>query len=244
MSFMRIATPGAVLFASLLFGYAGDTAHSASAHDRARPAKENVTVRNVSVDKRRDGPVDYKIRFKIASSISGAEITVECAHREPGVPNWALFITADDETNQTRADGVLVGQALVLAAKTLHHDYSSDPIWAVCLPPAAMPRGFTKTALQAIREEMKGAKSRPSGFDDERVRAMVARAYRKMEGVRQIKTELERDGFSVRIDTDELCHLRRSTVDRTWREISTLPDAGLDLENARCWLFLHARAQR
>jgi hypothetical protein len=244
MMLMSNLFSGVLLLSFSLIAYGDGAASSDVSHDPVQSIKEGVRVRNVSVDRHRDGPVDYKIQFDIASSTSGVEIAVECAHREPGVASWVLFTSVEDKTNKASADGTLIGQALVLAAKTLHHDYSSDPIWAVCLPPASMPGEFTKPVLQAVSEEMRVYRSKPLGFNDQRVREIVARAYRRMQAVRKITMELERNGFSVRIDADELCHLRRSVADRTWDQISALPDAGLDLENARCWLFLGARDEK
>jgi hypothetical protein len=92
---------------------------------------------------------------------------------------------------------------------------------------------------------MRQLDSKAKRFDDPKVRKMVRDAYQKMDFVRYIQGCLEEDGFTVKVDTAELCCLQRSVEGMAWKNIASEPAVGLNVGSATCCLELErVSAQR
>ena len=202
---------------------------------------DEFKLQSVQVDKRRDGIFDYKVFMRVISDVTLAEVTVECEHSSVGSPSWFIRIYPTKTNENDRIDRRLVASAVLLAANKLRNDFSVDPIWDVCLKPKDMPSEFSIALNQAVAAHMRKLNSKLGRFDDKRVRKMVKDAYSQMRFTQYIKRRIEEAGFNVKVDTDELCCLRRSLENMRWKDIANLPDAGLEMTAATCFFILETR---
>lgn len=209
-----------------------------------RQIKDECGVQSTRVDRTRDGPVDCKVFFCVTNTIAGASVAVECDHRSLGVPDWLICIRSTNGNGGGNADRRLIAGAILLVVDSLHRKYAADPVGGVYLEPANMPGDFSATFYKIVAEQMRKLDSRAKRFDDPRVRAMVKDAYRQMEYVQYIKSRLEEDGFAVKVDTAELCCLKRSVEGMAWKDIANEPAVGLNVESATCCLGLERNSAR
>lgn len=202
-----------------------------------RRIKNNCSIQNTRLERRRDGPVDYKIFLEVTNTITRAGITVECEHRAPGVPDWLIRIGTTN-TNAFADERRLIAGALLHAVDVLQREYPADPIGAVYLNPATMPAEFSAAFYEAVAAQMKKLDSKAQRFNDPKVRQMVKKAYGQMDYVWYTKSRLEEAGFRVDVGTAELCCLKRSLEGKTWKEIADQPAAGLEPDAATCCMLL------
>lgn len=203
--------------------------------------KASCGIQRSWVDRKRDGCVDYKVFFEVTNAKTPAHLTIECNHRNPaGEPkwpwtDWMLRIAPTDRT-MGAVDRSLVAGAILLAVDSLRREYPPDPIGAVCLDPAYMPTEFSAALYQAVAAQMRQLDSKAKRFDDPNVRKMVRDAYQKMDFVRYIEGCLEEEGFTVKVDTAELCCLQMSVEGMAWKSIASEPAVGLNVGSATCCL--------
>jgi hypothetical protein len=188
-------------------------------------------------ERKRDGPVDRKVFFAVTTGATQAVATVECDHRAIGASDWLIRVGTTD-SGEAKADRCLLAGAVLLAVDRLGRDYPTDPVGEVCLDPADMPAWFSAALYKEVAADMRRLHSKAKRFDDPKVRKMVRNAYRKMSFVRYLRGCLEEEGFSVKVDTAELCCLQRTLEGVRWKTIAGWPAVGLNVQSATCCLEL------
>jgi hypothetical protein len=204
-----------------------------------REIKSYCSIQRATEDKRRDGPVDCKVFLQVTSTLTRTMASVECQHRTASASaDWSVKVGLTNDLAEVNTDKQLLAGAILLALDALHRDYQPEPVGLIYLEPGQLPNDFSEELYAKVAAQMRGLDSEAKRFDDPKVRQMVRNAYGEMGVVRYIRSRLDEEGFDVKIDTAELCCLRRSLKGVAWKDIANEPAVGLNLESLTCCFVL------
>lgn len=196
-------------------------------------ARHGYSVLVLNKDRNTDGPVDLKVQVRITDGLSNASIDLECLHRTLGSGDWLVRILAvevPDRELERKAGAIakVIADSIPLAEEFLRRDYFPHPLRAVQLPGENMPSDFATRIHEAVAAQMRELSSRPKVFFDPLVRKFLQSAFDRNEPIQLIKSNLKKRGYMANATPPELTGIRRALVGKTWREIASENDAGLE----------------
>ena len=209
----------------------------------------NYAFRVLTVDRKRDGPVDLKVTLAITNLFSHESVKLVCHHWTLGKPDWLIdFISIEmrDETNLNSGENLahLISNSAKVAENVLMRDYSPDPVSVIHLREANMPEAFTQDIYRILASHMSREPGKAQPAYDRKLKRMLQTTFDESKALQLIAEQLNRCGFSnTRATPPELISVRRELFGKSWSKIAHENAAGLQ-EGSATVIYYDLRRQK